>query len=155
MAPTTVLPVLPTPLMEMAETARQQAPVRAAAQARHAAGLDDPVDLGAAPDDHEEGDGHRLKALGQPLVDVDVHLDDLQPTRVGARELFEDRRDHPAGATPGSPKSTTTGTDAVISSVNDASSALTTHGNAVLQFAHRGVPEGIARPGCAHRSSCR
>jgi hypothetical protein len=37
-----------------------------------------------------------------------------------------------------------TGTDAVVSSVNDASSASTTHGNAVLHFAQRGVPDEIA-----------
>lgn len=41
-------------------------------------------------------------------------------------------------------KSTITGTDAVVSSVNDASSAWTIHGNAVLHFAQRGVPDGIA-----------
>ena len=106
-------------------------------------GPDDPVELAAVLHHHHRGDAHCPEPLTERAIVIDVDLDDLEPARVLAGQLLEDRRDEPARAAPRRPQVDEDGRGRVRASTsNVASVASTTHGRGLPQVPQCGDPRG-------------
>jgi hypothetical protein len=101
--PAAFAPTRPDIVRREEESARQvrRKPLRQLGARQRA---DDPVDGLTVPEDDQQRDAHRLVALGQGRVGVDVDLDHLEVSGVLLGERVEHRRDHPAGAAPRRPE---------------------------------------------------
>jgi hypothetical protein len=106
-------------------------------------GADDSVDLLSVADDDEQRDRLCAESYGELRIGVDVDLYTLRcpACRLARSSSTGEIIRH--GPHQAAQKSTTTGTEAVVSSANVVVSVSTTHGSADLHTGQRGVPCGM------------